>query len=167
MKSTDELISKAYEMYWERIVNFCASRINDDEAARDLTQDLFLRLLEYSQYIYESQLENFMFTIARNLVNDYLRRHYVRREYDRYYQDYVSVVDNSVEHGIIARDIARVEEDCVSSLPRQRAAVYRLKRYEDMSSKDIAEQLGMAVRTVENHYYMGLRQVRSQLAECI
>lgn len=167
MKSSHELIAQAYETYCDRLTGFFQCRINDEETSRDLTQEVFMRLLEYSQYIYESQLENFIYTIARNLVNDYLRRYYVRREYDRYYQDYMPVADNSMEHAIVAGDLERLEAEFVDTLPRQRAAVYRLKRYEEMSAKDIAARLGMSVRTVENHYYMGLKQVRQVMAECI
>ncbi len=167
MKSTNELIAHAYETYCDRLTGFFQCRINDEETSRDLTQEVFMRLLEYSRYIYESQLENFIYTIARNLVNDYLRRYYVRREYDRYYQDYMPVADNSMENSVIAGDLERFEAECVSSLPRQRAAVYRLKRYEELSAREITDRLGMSVRTVENHYYMGLRQVREVMSECI
>ena len=78
MKSTDELIAQAYETYRDRVAGYINYRINDEEAARDLTQEVFLRMLEYSQLIYEEAMENFIFTIARNKVNDYLRHYYVR-----------------------------------------------------------------------------------------
>ncbi|MDE6450438.1 MAG: sigma-70 family RNA polymerase sigma factor [Muribaculaceae bacterium] len=167
MTSTHELIAHAYETYCDRLIGFFQCRINDEETSHDLTQEVFVRLLEYSQYIYESQLENFIYTIARNLVNDHLRRYYVRREFDRYYRDYMPVSENNIEHTVVASDLERFESRFVDSLPRQRAAVYRLKRYEEMSAKEIAARLGMSVRTVENHYYMGLKQVRAVMADCI
>lgn len=167
MKSTNELIARAYETYRDRVTGYINCRINNEETSRDLTQEVFMRLLEYSQLIYENAIENFIYTIARNIVNDYLRRFYVRREYDRYIQDYATVEDDSLEHNVIARDLERIELELVETLPRQRAAVYRLKRYEELSAKEIAEKLGMSVRTVENHFYIGLKQVRQVMAECI
>lgn len=167
MKSTDELIARAYETYRDRVTGYINCRINNEETSRDLTQEVFMRLLEYSQLIYESAIENFIYTIARNIVNDYLRRYYVRREFDRYMHDYATVEDAGAESGVIARDLERIELQLVESLPRQRAAVYRLKRYEELSAKEIAERLGMSVRTVENHFYIGLKQVREVMAQCI
>ncbi|MBD5366810.1 MAG: sigma-70 family RNA polymerase sigma factor [Muribaculaceae bacterium] len=167
MKSTDELIAQAYENYRDRVVSYINYRINDEEAARDLTQEVFLRMLEYSQLIYEEAMENFIFTIARNKVNDYLRHYYVRSEFDRYMHDYAPVSEDSTEQTVTCRDLERIEKKCIESLPTQRARVYMLKRYEEMSAKEISERLGMSVRTVENHYYMGVRQVRQAFAACI
>lgn len=167
MNRTDELIARAYETYRDRVNGYISCRINNDETARDLTQEVFVRLLEYSQLIYESAIENFIYTIARNIVNDYLRRYYVRREFDRYMRDYASDRDDSVEQGVIARDLEQYEAAFVAALPRQRAAVYRLKRYDELSAKEIALQLNMSVRTVENHFYMGLKQVREEMAQVI
>lgn len=167
MKPTDALIARAYETYRDRVTHYICSRINDEETARDLTQEVFMRLLEYSQLIYESAIENFIYTIARNLINDHLRRYYVRREYDRYVQDYAVVADNSVEDTIAYRDLASLERKCVESLTAQRATIYRLKRFEELSAKEISDQLGLSIRTVENHYYVGLKHVRNIMAQCI
>lgn len=167
MKSTNELIARAYETYRDRVAGYISYRINDEEAARDLTQEVFLRMLEYSQLIYEEAMENFIFTIARNKVNDYLRHHYVRNEFDRYMHDYAPVAEDTTEQIVAYRELECIEQKCIASLPAQRAKVYMLKRYDDLSAKEISERLGMSVRTVENHYYMGLRQVRSAIAACI
>ena len=167
MIPTNELIARAYATYRDRVNAYIGFRVNDEETARDLTQDVFVRMLDYSQVIYENAIESFIFTIARNIVNDYLRRQYVRQEFDRYMHDYAPVADSSVEHGIIYRDLAALERSVVESLPRMRAAVYRLKRFDELPAKEIAERLGVSVRTVENHYYAGLKQMRESLANVI
>lgn len=167
MKSTDELIARAYDSYLDRVIAYVNSRINDLETSRDIAQEVFVRLLEYSQLIYESAIENFVYTITRNLVNDHLRRYYVRREYDRYVRDYIPTSEDVVERQVIAREIVSLEQSLVDEMPRQRAAVYRLKRYEELSAKEIAEQLGMSVRTVENHYYLGMKHIKEKLAACM
>lgn len=167
MKSTNELIARAYENYRDRVNAYISVRVNDEETSRDLTQDVFMRLLDYSQVIYENAIESFIFTIARNIVNDHLRRHYVRQEFDRYMQDYAPVADVSLENSIVWRDLAALELKTVETFPRMRAAVYRLKRYEELPAKEIAQKLGVSVRTVENHYYAGLKQMRETLANVI
>lgn len=167
MESPNELIARAYESYHDRVVAYVNLRINNLETSRDIAQEVFVRLLEYSQLIYEKAIENFIYTITRNLVNDYLRRYYVRREYDRYIRDYLPQSEDNIERQVIAREIADIELQLVEDMPRQRATVYRLKRYEELSAKEIAEQLGMSVRTVENHYYLGMKHIKEKLAACM
>lgn len=100
MNST-QLITEAYEDYRDKVVRYITYKISDEEAARDLAQEVFLRLLEYSQLLYKNAMENFVFTIARNLVNDYLRRHYVKQEFDRYMMDYAPSATEESLSGLI------------------------------------------------------------------
>lgn len=166
MNST-QLITEAYEDYRDKVVRYISYKISDEEAARDLAQEVFLRLLEYSQLLYKNAMENFVFTIARNLVNDYLRRHYVKQEFDRYMMDYApSATDESLS-GLIADDIADMERRILQQMPRQRAIIYSLRRYEEKSAQEIADMLGLSRRTVENHLYIGTHYMRETLRRCI
>ena len=81
--------------------------------------------------------------------------------------DYAPVAEETTEQTVTYRDLELIEKKCIDALPAQRAKVYRLKRFEELSAKEISERLGMSVRTVENHYYMGVRQVRQAVAACI
>lgn len=164
--NTDNLITRAYNDYRDRLTCYISARVNDEETARDLVQDVFVRVLEYRGLIYEAAVENFLFTIARNIVNDWLRHHYVCREHDRYMADY-QVATNDTESRVVAADLARRELTLVAGMPRQRARVYRLRRYLGLSARETAERLGMSPRTVENHWYAGTHSVRAALADCI
>ena len=166
MNST-QLITEAYEEYRARVVRYISYKISDEETARDLAQEVFLRLLEYSQLLYKSAMENFVFTIARNLVNDYLRRHYVKQEFDRYMMDYAPTASEEPLSGVVANDIAEMELRILKQMPRQRAIIYSLRRYEEKSAQEIADMLGLSRRTVENHLYIGIHYMRETLRQCI
>ena len=55
-------------------------KIGKDEDAKDLAQDVFLRLMDYKQMLRPETIKYFIFSICRNLVIDYLRRHYKMQE---------------------------------------------------------------------------------------
>lgn len=161
-----QLITEAYEEYRDKVVRFISYKISDEETARDIAQEVFLRLLEYPQLLYKNAMENFVFTIARNLVNDHLRRHYVKQEFDRYMMDYAPVSEESL-NTVIADDIADMERRILARMPRQRAIIYSLRRYEEKSAQEIADMLGLSRRTVENHLYIGTHYMRESLRQCI
>ena len=79
MKST-QLIEDSYTNYHHSIYLYIYYRIGNKEEAEDLAQDVYVRLMDYNRILCLETIKYFIFTIARNLVNDYLRRYYKRQE---------------------------------------------------------------------------------------
>jgi RNA polymerase sigma-70 factor (ECF subfamily) len=165
--NTGKLIENAYELYFEKIVRYISFRINDSEEARDLAQDVFMRLLERSAFIYEEAAERLVFTIARNLVNDYLRHHYCKQEVDRYLMDYTNSADTTTESRLAASELASLEQKKLALMPQQRRTIYMMRRFDEKSAKEISEELNISRRTVENHLYIGMNEMRDYIKACI
>lgn len=161
------LIEQAYVELWSRVRTYILYKINDADDADDITQDVFLRLLEYGQVIQPETAQSMIFTIARNLVFDYLRRHYCHLEaHDELFRS-ADIVSSDTESNIVACDLARQEMRIVSQLPAQRQRIYTMVRYEGKCVADISEELQLSVRTIENHLAIGRREVRECLRKCM
>ncbi|MBM6946880.1 MULTISPECIES: sigma-70 family RNA polymerase sigma factor [Bacteroides] len=167
IKLSDRLITEYYEEYRQSVFFYICRRIENRSDAEDLTQDAFLRLLEYRMMIRRDTLKYFLFTIVRNLLNDYLRRYYKRQEIDRYLYDTLPVTTVEPESRIVADELRRLESRRVSALPEQRRKVYIMSRFQDKSAEDIAEELKLSRRTVENHLFISRKEVREFIRQCI
>ena len=167
IKLSDRLITEYYEEYRQSVFFYICRRIENRSDAEDLTQDAFLRLLEYRMMIRRDTLKYFLFTIVRNLLNDYLRRYYKRQEIDRYLYDTLPVTTVEPESRMVADEIRKLESRRVSALPEQRRKVYIMSRFQDKSAEDIAEELKLSRRTVENHLFISRREVREFIRRCI
>ena len=167
IKLSDRLITEYYEEYRQSVFFYICRRIEDKDDAEDLIQDAFLRLLEYRMMIRRDTLKYFLFTIVRNLLNDYLRRYYKRQEIDRYLYDTLPVTTVEPESRMVADELRRLESRRVSALPEQRRKVYIMSRFQDKSADDIAEELNLSKRTVENHLFISRREVREFIRRCI
>lgn len=109
-KTSIQLITDSYEKYHHRVFLYIYYKINNKEEAEDLSQDVFLRLIEYKQMLRPDTAEHFIYTIARNLVTDYLRRYYKKQEINSYIYDTSSWSTNEVEEQIVADDILKCEK---------------------------------------------------------
>lgn len=167
IKLSDRLITEYYEEYRQSVFFYICRRIENRSDAEDLIQDAFLRLLEYRMMIRRDTLKYFLFTIVRNLLNDYLRRYYKRQEIDRYLYDTLPVTTVEPESRMVADELRRLESRRVSALPEQRRKVYIMSRFQDKSAEDIAEELKLSQRTVENHLFISRREVREFIRRCI
>ena len=166
-RTTYHLIASSYKTWHEQVRRYIRSRINEAEDADDLAQDVFLRLMECGQMLREETVKDFIFTITRNLIIDYLRRHYKRQEITSYIYDMQEASANDAESRVVARDLLAHEWMKVASLPEQRRKVYCMSRYEDRTAEDIAATLNLSKRTVENHLFRGRKEVREYIRQCI
>ena len=71
------------------------------------------------------------------------------------------------ESRIVADDLRRMESRRISALPEQRRKVYEMNRFQGKSSEDIAEELNLSRRTVENHLFISRKEVREFIRQCI
>ena len=69
MKST-QLVADSYKSYHHSVYLYIYYKIGKDEEAKDLSQDVFLRLMDYKQILRPETVKHFIFAICRNLVTD-------------------------------------------------------------------------------------------------
>lgn len=167
LTTSSELIAEAYTSYRRAVSLYIYYKINDRDEAEDLTQDVFLRLMDYKQMLREETVKNFIYTIARNLVTDYLRRYYKTQEISSYIYDHSETCTDDTESGIVARDLSAMELRKMNELPAQRRKVYAMNRFEEKAAADIAQELNLSRRTVENHLFLGRKEMREYMQKCI
>ena len=155
-----EIIAKCYSEMYEKVYRFISSSVNDSYDAENLTQDVWVRLLEWDKEIDPDGVKSVVYTVARNLVNDYLRRLYRTRNVEADLMGELSDIDSSLESEIIANDLATRELERVECLPRQRRIIYQMSRYDGIPVPESSDMLNLSVRTVENHLRMGRKDIR-------
>ena len=166
MKST-QLITDSYLSFHRSVYLYIYYKIDNKEEAEDLAQDVYLRLMDYKQMICEDTVKYFIFAIARNLVYDYLRRHYKKQEVTSYLYEHAVTYTNQTESKVIANDLAACEKHKLRLLPPQRRTIYAMSRFLDKSVSDISTELNLSHRTVENHLRLGRREMREYISQCI
>ena len=164
------IIEQCYRKYRESIKAYITYKINDAVLAEDLTQDVYLHLLEFGQIIRPETAKNMLYTVARNIVIDYLRRYYIRYSHSQTMDAMMLENKASTSHGeslVSAADIARHEQARMQLLPPQRRKIYNMVRFEEKKVPEVARELSLSVRTVENHLLIGRREVREYVRKCI
>lgn len=161
------IVTRSYEEYHSLILNYITYRISHKYEAEDLAQDVFVRLLEYKLMLREDTVKYFLFSIARNLVTDYIRRYYKKQEVTSYIYDSLSHATNDVEEHCHVKVLEELERKQLSTFSAQRKKIYHLSRFEEKTVGEISEELQLSKRTVENHLLMGRKIMRNYIRRCI
>ena len=163
--NNNQLISNYYAAHRDELISFIAVRITNAVEAEDLVQDIFLRLLRGHHLITPDTLPALIYTMARHAVSDYYRRHHVFEEYEHYIKR--SDCTSEIESLISARQLMERMERSLARLPQACCEIYRLHIYDGMKVRDIARELSLPYKQVENRLGQARKAVRQQLRNCV
>jgi RNA polymerase sigma-70 factor (ECF subfamily) len=168
--NNNQLLSNYYSMHRDELVSFIAVRTVDTIEAEDIVQDIFLRLLRGQHLITPQTLPSLLHTMARHAVCDYYRRRHVHEAYEHYIQKSDAgtlMSDDSVESVFSAQQLMERMERSLARLPKACCEIYRLHIYDGMKVSDIAQELSLPYKQVENRLGQARKAVRQQLRCCI
>ena len=79
--------------------------------------------------------------------------------------------ENLMKTGFFVSDfpepVTTIGKKAIAYYDHERKKVYYMNRFMDMSSDDISDKLCLSKRTVENHLFIGRKEIRKYIKECI
>lgn len=148
-----------YLKYAAKTEEFLYRMLKDHSEAEDITQDIFLKIWRNRTSIGAvDAFGPYLFRMARNAVYDRFDNRSVRENYARrasLLPEY-ELPDSAID----SRDLLLLIRMVVEKMPEQRRRIFRMSREEGLSNDQIAEQLSISRRTVENQISRALAELR-------
>jgi RNA polymerase sigma-70 factor (ECF subfamily) len=161
LKLDDETaLSAIYKRYWELLYTSAYHVLKDKQVCEDIIQELFIKLWNkrYSTRITVS-LKAYLYASIRYEVYRQIRTGAVR---GNFYDDVLERIHTpAVYDNIEYKELTARVSSVIDTLPEKCREVYKLSREECLSHKEIASQLNISTKTVENHLTKALRQLRT------
>ncbi len=138
----------------DKVYYYILSKVKDEELAEDLFQDTFIKIintLKTDRYNEEGKFINWAMRIAHNLTIDYFRKAAKKREVHSTdeFDVFNLVIDNtgSAEFQMITEQTQNDLVRLIEELPEDQKCVLKMRIYEDLSVKEIAEQTDVSINT--------------------
>jgi len=138
----------------------------DPEEVGDLRQDAYMRVYAAAKTERPSQPKAFLFSTARNLMVDRIRREQIVHmdlviDFDALN---VSVDEALPDEQLSAREELRLLQDALNALPAKCREIVMLRKVFGYSQRETAERLGVSVATVEGQSQRGVRKLAEALS---
>lgn len=165
------------ERYHRELLNFLARQVNDRDAAADLAQESFVRVLAVQhsgQVIGDARA--LLYRTARNLVIDQHRRSAVRR-----HEDLGALPEAEhppapqhlqPEEALASQQVLRAYVGAIEALPPRCREAFVLHVFDELTHAQIAERMGISASMVEKHVVRGMlacklceRRLRGEVIE--
>ena len=154
-----------FRTHYRPLCAFALQYVKDGDRAQDLVQDLFVRLWQDREQVnITTSVKSYLFSAVRNRCLNLVSAAARMRPIDEEMDDRVDEEERTEEeHSLRA---ARVQA-AIEGLPEERRKVFRLSRDEGLKYHEIAQRLGISVKTVENQMGKALKTLREELADLL
>lgn len=147
--------------YQPKVVAFINGFLKNTTLSEDMAQDIFLQVWENKQrFVDVEYLQSFLFKMAKNRICNYFDHLQVEAKYQSVHSPEEHDISYSPEELLFASELDALIDRALEGLTSQQKIIFQKNRFEGYSNAEIADQLGISKRTVENHLTTALAHLR-------
>ena len=165
--SMAELLNPAFEALFMKhhreLIAVSYNIVRDRDAAKDVVQEVFVKLWKNKDSLqFGEQIKHYLFKATAHTSLNHLRS---RRKFYRL-EDFEQVKDLAAQSGTETTSFKELElrsRQAIDRLPPQCKTIFVLSRQEGLKYQEIADTLGLSIKTVENQMGIALEKLRADL----
>ncbi len=157
---------QVFTLYGDRLIRYAFSILKDNDEAQDLVQQLFIVLwTKREQMDVNTSLKSYLYKSVYNAALNKIKQRNVRESYAQYVNYTADGKTQAASFAIENKEIRMAIENAVNDLPEQCRIIFRMSKFDLLKYQQIADQLGLSVKTVENQMGKALKHMRLRLSE--
>lgn len=162
-RSEKQAFDQLYILHFDSMKRFAQQYVKHEEAANELVSEVFVQIWLRREALHE--ISNHTLYLYRSVKNACLT--YLKRE-NRYAQISIDEVDQASlpreatanpEQLLEYKELLLHLDEAVDLMPDQRRTIFRMVKEDRLKCREVAELLGLSVRTVENQVYRAVKQL--------
>lgn len=157
-----------FKEYYGVLLNYASRILHDAEVANDLVQEVFCRLYEKRGELRgEIDLKPYLYRIVYNDCLNVIKHRNIEQNYvngellDFYFSKVIETPE--AELALQSEELREAVQVAIQKLPVRCQEIFVLSKIEGLSNKEIAERLGISVKTIENQMTVALSKLRKEL----
>jgi RNA polymerase sigma-70 factor (ECF subfamily) len=170
----DEIaFEQVFKTHFKRLHAYAFTILRDEEEAEEMVQQVFFKLWERNvqkdsfgeNLSLSGNVSAYLYRAVHNESLNYIKHQKVRSNH----QLHVAYsMKNEVEHPakkVIAGELEKKIHTALNELPEQCRTIFQMSRFDELKYREIADKLGISVKTVENQMGKALKLLRQKLVD--
>jgi RNA polymerase sigma-70 factor (ECF subfamily) len=167
IRAGDEAVFEmVFRQYYQVLCGHALRYLKDLDQSEEIVQELFFNIWrKRAQLMITGSIEGYLFRAVRNAAYNTLKHSKIRDAFKRSHIQQRSEVENHPGDTLVALELQVKIDACIEALPEERRRVFVMSRYEGLKYREIAEKLGISIKTVEAQMGKALKYLRHELAD--
>jgi len=155
-----------FKTYYQPLCNYAYSFIQDRDEAEEIVQSAFLSVWEKRETLdIKTSLKSYLYTMVRNTSLNVIKHEKIKQKYVGEALAVEARSHEGVSQKVLSSELEEKIERAMDVLPEQCRLIFKMSRFEELKYGEIAEQLQISVKTVENQMGKALKIMRDQLKD--
>lgn len=168
-----EALSQLLERHTRRLRDYVRMMVKDYDVADDLTQEILIKVvkvIDEGRYVDKGRFQPWLLRIAHNRVLDYFRAQKQIKTVSESSAGFdvlgnTNFAEPSIEEQLISEQQAEEIRFLIEKLPAEQREVVKMRYYEGLSFKDIAEHTGVSINTALGRMRYALINMRQMIKD--
>lgn len=158
MQIRDEDQLKLYNLYYDKVFGYLASRLNNRADAEDLTSEVFLKLYSKGGEIDPDKkgVASYVFKVMRSVFADFHRRNRA---------SFAQIGEVAFFDDVDADETLESLDRALETLPLREQTVVILHYYDGLSHKEIAQKMGLSHTNVRQISHTAIKKLRKVMVD--
>jgi RNA polymerase sigma-70 factor (ECF subfamily) len=166
LNADGEDFDRIYLEHYVVLHHYAFTMLDDTALADEMIQDVFLKILERQEPIaIHTSLKAYLYRSVYNECMNYFKHHKVQQKYQSHTYYEMDKHTESPLNQLQFREFEQQLKRAINDLPEQCRTIFQLSRFEELKYAQIALQLGISIKTVDNQMGKALKRLRLQLAD--
>ncbi|WP_420399465.1 RNA polymerase sigma-70 factor [Flagellimonas sp.] len=168
---SNESFEVIHDLYFNKLFLIARGYISSKQDAEEIVQDVFVKLWKKQEENHSIEnLTGYLFRMTRNACLDFLRskKNVLAIETNLEQRQNLlnfHALSNESASSIIEDELHKQVDKAIDQLPKKCRQVFVKSRKEGLKHKEIAKDLNISTKTVENHISKAIRLLKTQLRE--
>jgi len=162
----ERAFEQVYKKYFKDLHSYAWNLVKDEAIAEGIVQNVFLKLWERAENLnFQQAPAPYLYRSVHNESLNHLKHKKVRQAYDAYAMKQQVYDKSSATSKVQLSELQQKISVALNDLPQQCRTIFQMSRFREMKYQEIADELGLSVKTVEAQMGKALKVMRKKLAD--
>lgn len=172
MEQTDTLLyddfafEHLFKAHFKALHAYASTMLRDEDAAEEIVQNMFMKFWEKRELLsIQTSIKAYLYKCVYNDCLNMLKHEKTKLKYQNHALYTLQGQSNKASNRLELRELETRLAMALNDLPQQCRTIFQMSRFEELKYREIAEQLGLSIKTVENQMGKALKIMRLKLVD--
>lgn len=161
-----QAFAMVFEAYYQRLHSYAMRFMDTPEEAEEAIQEVFVKFWEKCEDLApDSSIKSYLYRSVHNTCLNTLKHQKVKDNYKQYVIHYLEKSQELSTEDFQDEELTQRIYKAIDDLPARCSEIFKLSRFEGLKYQEIADHLGISIKTVEVQMGKALRTLRESLKD--